>query len=284
MKKLICFMLFVMLLLGTVPFSATATSEEVLTVIAFGDSITAADKWQKYVEKAYGIDIINAGVGGDSTHTAKTRFKKDVLDKNPDIVFISLGTNDSAIDMAKYTPLEDYKANMGYFIDECKKIGARVIVNIPTPVVDSIYLTRHEEAPFEPYGGPNGLMSIYAEAAREIASEKNVISVDLNAVFLATDDYTVYFPDGVHPSDTGYRMYGEAVIEAYKLLTLGDATCDGMVDQYDYILIKRAHFKTVTLDENQLFRADINLDGEVDQYDYLLSKRHHFGTYTVLGR
>lgn len=283
MKKLVCFILFSALLLGIIPFAVSATSEEVLTVIAFGDSITAADKWQKYVEKAYGIDIINAGVGGDSTHTAMSRFKTDVLDKNPDIVFISLGTNDSAIDMAKYTPLEDYKANMGYFIDECKKTGAKVIVNIPTPVVDSIYLTRHEAEPFEPYGGPNGLVSLYAEAAREVAKEKNVIAADLNSVFLATEDYTVYFPDGVHPSDTGYKMYGEAVIEAYKLLTLGDANCDSMLDQYDYLLIKRAYFKTVTLDENQSFRADIDMNGEVDQYDYILSKRHYFGTYKVLG-
>lgn len=283
MNKLTCFMIILAILLVSVPFSAVATSEEALTVIAFGDSITAADKWQKYVENTYGIDIINAGVGGDSTHTAKLRFKTDVLDKNPDIVFISLGTNDAAIDMAKYTPIDEYKEYMAYFIDECEKIGARVIVNIPTPVVDSIYLTRHEEEPFKPYGGPNGLLSLYAEAAREVAKEKNVIITDTNALFLSTDDYTIFFPDGVHPSDTGYKMYGEAVIEAYKLLTLGDATCDGMIDQYDYILIKRAYFKTVTLDEYQLFRADIDLDGDVDQYDYILVKRHYFGTYKILG-
>ena len=112
MKKLTCFIIVLSIVLLSVPFSATATSEEALTVIAFGDSITAADKWQKYVENTYGIDIINAGVGGDSAHTAVSRFKKDVLDKNPDIVFISLGTNDAAIDMAKYTPIEEYKEYM----------------------------------------------------------------------------------------------------------------------------------------------------------------------------
>lgn len=280
MKKTILLVLSVLFLLSVFPFTASA---EGMTVIAFGDSITAADKWQKYVEQEYGIDIINAGVGGDTTNSAKPRFKKDVLDKSPDIVIISLGVNDCAIDMARYVSIEDYKANMGYFIDECKKVGARVIVNIPTPVVDEQYLTRHESEPFEPYGGPNGIVALYAEACREVALEKNVVFADINAAFLATEDYTRFFPDGVHPSDTGYKMYADAVLAVYERLWLGDLNDDGKVDQYDYILSKRQYFETVTLDERMLVRADVNCDGTVDMYDYILIRRHYFGTYTLLG-
>ena len=157
MKKILYFLVSLVMITSILPFSALADD---LTVIAFGDSITAADKWQKHIEAEYGIDIINAGVGGDTTNSAKARFKKDVLNKNPDIVFISLGVNDCAIDMTRYVDLETYKANMAYFIDECQKIGAKVIVNIPTPVVDEQYLTRHKAEPFEPYGGPNGIVTV----------------------------------------------------------------------------------------------------------------------------
>lgn len=282
MKKLISLVLIALTLLTCLPLCALS-EEEALTVIAFGDSITAADKWQKHIEKELGIDIINAGVGGDTTNTAKARFKKDVLNKSPDIVLISLGVNDCAIDMARYVTLEDYKANMAYFIDECKKIGAKVIVNIPTPVVDEQYLTRHESEPFEPYGGPNGIVSIYAEACREVAREKNVVFADLNAVFLAIDGYGKYFPDGVHPSDTGYKMYAEAVLDIYERLWLGDVNDDGTVNQYDYVLVKRHYFGTFSLDEKQLTRADANCDGLVNQYDYVLISRAYFGTYTLLG-
>ncbi len=282
MKKIISLALCALFIVSLLPLCISA-EDEALTVVAFGDSITAADKWQKYVEQEYGIDIINAGVGGDSTHTAMSRFKQAVINRSPDIVFISLGTNDAAIDMAKYTPLEDYKENMRYYIDECKKIGAKVIVNVPTPVVDSIYLTRHEAAPFEPYGGPNGLLSLYAQAAIEVAIEKNVVYVDLNARFLKTEDYTRFFPDGVHPSDTGYKIYGETVNAVFERIWIGDLNDDGAVDQYDYILSRRHYFGTITLDEKMLVRADVNCDEKVDMYDYILICRHYFGTYTLLG-
>ncbi len=62
---------------------------------------------------------------------------------------------------------------------------------------------------------------------------------------------------------------------------LGDINDDGKVDQYDYILAKRAHFNTVTLTSDQKTRGDVDKDGDNDQYDYILIKRHHFGTYTI---
>lgn len=282
MKKALVFLLAAILIAALIPLSALSEAEKPI-VIAFGDSITAADQWQKPIESAYGIDIINAGVGGDTSNTAKARFAKDVLNKKPDIVLISLGINDCAIDMARYVSIEDYKANMSYFISECQKIGAKVLVNIPTPVVDAQYLTRHESEPFEPYGGPNGIVSLYAEACREVAREMNVPYADLNAYFLATDDYTIYFPDGVHPSNTGYKMYADAVLEVYERLWMGDINDDGEINQFDYILAKRAYFETVTLDKKQITRADANCDGVVDQFDYVLIKRHYFETYKLLG-
>ncbi len=279
MKKLIYFLVSLVIIAATLPFSALADD---LTVIAFGDSITAADKWQKHIESEYGIDIINAGVGGDTTNTAKARFKKDVLNRNPDIVFISLGVNDCAIDMARYVDLETYKANMTYFIDECQKIGAKVIVNIPTPVVDAQYLTRHEAEPFEPYGGPNGIVTVYADAARELAIEKGVVFADLNAYFQGLNGgYTKYFHDGVHPSDTGYKMYADVAMEAYQSLWRGDVNFSGSIDKFDYVLVKRVCLKTVTLGEKQLLSADVNGDETADKYDYVLIKRHCMGTYKI---
>lgn len=283
MKRFLFAIISLLLIFCGLPVFALS-EETTLKVVAFGDSITAADKWQKYIEKEYGIDIINAGVGGDSTNTAMPRFRQEVIYRSADIVFISLGTNDAAIDMEKYTPLEDYKANLRYFIDECKKAGVKVILNIPTPVVDEPYLTRHDAEPFLEYGGPNGLLSLYAEAAREVAVEKNVIYADINAAFLATDDYTKYFPDGVHPNDAGYKLYADCVLSVYERLWLGDVNGDGNVNQYDYILVKREYFDTVNLDERQMVRADVNCDGEIDQYDYIIVKRAYFGTVTLLGQ
>ena len=62
---------------------------------------------------------------------------------------------------------------------------------------------------------------------------------------------------------------------------LGDVNNDGKIDQYDYVLVKRHHFNTRTLTEDEATRADANKDGKVDQYDYLLIARHYFGTYVI---
>lgn len=64
---------------------------------------------------------------------------------------------------------------------------------------------------------------------------------------------------------------------------LGDVNNDGDIDQYDYILAKRIHFKNYTPTEDQKTRGDVNKDGENDQYDYILIKRHHFGNFKIGG-
>ena len=63
---------------------------------------------------------------------------------------------------------------------------------------------------------------------------------------------------------------------------LGDVNNDGEINQYDYLLIKRQHFGTRLLTDDETSRADVNHDGKVDQYDYLLIARHYFGTYVIV--
>lgn len=64
---------------------------------------------------------------------------------------------------------------------------------------------------------------------------------------------------------------------------LGDANCDGTINQYDYILVKRHYFGTRYLTETEMLPADVNEDGTVNQYDYILIKRHYFGTFVIGG-
>lgn len=279
MKRVFVCFLAAVLALAAVPLAASAKDSP--TVIAFGDSITAAGKWQKVLENEFGIKIINKGVGGDSTRTALTRFKRDVLNLSPDLVIISFGTNDAAIDMDKYTPLEDYRKNLVYYIDSCLEIGAKVMLNIPIPIDDTPYLTRHDAAPFEPYGGPNGLLALYAEAAREVAEEKGVRYADVNAAFLKTDNYKKYISDGIHPNDAGYKLYGNAVLPVYRLFFLGDINGDFSISAADYVLAKRHALKTFALSAEQQKRGDINDDGVVNAADYALIKRMYLGTFKL---
>ncbi|MBQ4317121.1 MAG: hypothetical protein IJC20_02625, partial [Clostridia bacterium] len=68
---------------------------------------------------------------------------------------------------------------------------------------------------------------------------------------------------------------------AAQTTKLGDINDDDVIDQVDYLLVKRSCFNTYELDSQQTVRADVNFDDVIDQLDYLLIKRHCFGTYTI---
>lgn len=55
--------------------------------------------------------------------------------------------------------------------------------------------------------------------------------------------------------------------------TLGDVNGDGLVDEFDYMLIKSAVMGRYELSEEQEQLADMNDDGEIDVFDCLLVKR-----------
>jgi lysophospholipase L1-like esterase len=70
-------------------------------IIFFGNSLTAGsgavegEDFPSVVTKKLNLkNVINAGVGGDTTTTALDRLQTDVIDKNPSIVVIELSGND----------------------------------------------------------------------------------------------------------------------------------------------------------------------------------------------
>jgi len=69
-------------------------------IICFGDSITAGhgiNKEEAYpyiLAKMFNLNVINAGLDGDTTAEALKRLEMDVLGKDPYLVIVELGGND----------------------------------------------------------------------------------------------------------------------------------------------------------------------------------------------
>lgn len=59
---------------------------------------------------------------------------------------------------------------------------------------------------------------------------------------------------------------------------VGDVTMDGVVDMFDYLLVKSFYFDAVTLSEEEFRLADTNADGMVDMFDYLYIKSAYFAS------
>src|SRR5690606_7663882 len=86
------------------------------------------------------VQVINAGVGGNTTSDARQRFEKDVLAHDPDVVILQFGLNDTAIDVWKDPPAteprvsaDDYIDHLRHFIQTCRQQNARVLLMTPNP-------------------------------------------------------------------------------------------------------------------------------------------------------
>ncbi len=145
-------------------------------VVCFGDSITAgkdADWYvgrltdyfkEKYRDK---VQVINSGVGGDTTRGALKRLDAAVLDLKPDLVIIMFGVNDeNARGDSNDVPVAEYKKNLTEMVGKIRtKTGADVI----------LMTTSMKNLGWE---ATKGNLDKYADCVRGLGKELNVCVVD----------------------------------------------------------------------------------------------------------
>lgn len=192
---------------------APATQPSKPTVVCFGDSITASG-YPAALGKHLGAEVVNAGVGGQSTRAAMGRFKKDVLDRKPAVVVLLFGTNDSRLaEPGVHVPVPEYERNLTAMIEQSRAGGAKVVVCTIPPIDADAYFTRHKKEPFDKAGGFEKVLSEYRVAATRAAEAKRATVVDL-ATLLAEEPGWLS-NDGVHPTEKGKaaiaRLVGDAV-------------------------------------------------------------------------
>ena len=121
---------------------------------------------------------------------------------------------------------------------------------------------------------PNGIALIEARLFKTVTSPTITVKV-----VMGESPYN--FPIFNMFTELAVNVVSEPPVPPVPEGMLGDVNNDGKIDQYDYVLVKRHHFNTRTLTDDEATRADANKDGKVDTYDYLLIARHYFGTYVI---
>ncbi len=221
--RLLSFLLVAVMLTAVIPFSAMATTTALKnkTVLAFGDSLTALGNptYVGYLSDLLGINVINAGVGGNMTAHGKARFQADVLDKNPDVVLMCFGMNDQACSLPSgqsWTSIETYRTDMSYFITELQNRGCDVILITPNPVCDEPGYFPGDAADYT-YNYP-GSLEKFVKVMRELALEFDCTLVDMHREFMAVKEsdiatYKSYYApgDGIHQSQLGRQFWAEKV-------------------------------------------------------------------------
>jgi len=115
----------------------TATPGRPPTVVFLGDSITSGHRLP--VEEAYphrlrealGVEVVNAGISGDTTGGGLIRLETDVLAHAPRLVVVELGVNDAF----SRQPRETTVANLRAITRRIRETGAAVVlvhISLPT--------------------------------------------------------------------------------------------------------------------------------------------------------
>ena len=247
-------------------FSAEALQSKLSSkkVLAFGDSLTARSGWVSMLGGYIGTEVINAGVGGDSTKAALARLERDVLSKKPDIALVCFGMNDQAQATAKNqpnVPLATYTENMETIIKELQAIGTEVILIAP-----------HDAYSGEGYYKPGeygldyayGNMKDFCAAVRNLAQKYGCGLIDIYAE-AEKEDMTKFLNvgDGIHQSPYGHELWAKYVSD--YLLAVYDGKDQVSVNvnvEYDNGNVLEAYSWTTSKGASLYIPCPEGVDGE----------------------
>lgn len=189
-------------------------SGQPVKIVCFGDSVTGVyyhtggrRAWCDLVGLALRqiyphaqVEMINAGVSGNSTADGLRRMEADVLRHHPQLVVAMFGLND----VTRVSP-EDFRANLRQIVQRSQQVGAEVILMTPT-LVSAGDAAR-----------PLWKVADYAQITREIGRELKVPVTDTFRAFQAIQaiDHRAWIrlmSDAIHPNMRGHKVLAEEVV------------------------------------------------------------------------
>ena len=210
------------------------TLQGVKRIVMMGDSITqqgASPKGyvtlvdQTLLKEFPGapIEVINAGISGEKATDMHRRFQRDVLDRHPDLVTLSVGVNDVWHDFmtpewSHRTPNGDsgagvklpvYIQEVEAMVTEAQAAGAKMMLVSPTLIYENLDSAENKR------------LKEYVDAERDIARRHHAMFVDLNREFHdAVDAYQrgagrttlLLTVDGVHMNDAGNALMANSIL------------------------------------------------------------------------
>lgn len=191
-------------------------------------------------QEGFSLNMENLGVAGNTTVNLLNRIEVDVLNKNPDLVILMVGTNDM-LNSRKFVSYEDYSSNLSQIVKSIKSKNSQILM-MSSPRVDSMYLyARHDKELF--IDTPNVKLQKAKQIVEKIAKENNVLFLDVNGIYkdqgLPVHNQDNYVrnkknsntEDGVHLTSLGYKFLAENVYEYLKtqklLHTYNNIICFG---------------------------------------------------------
>jgi len=243
-------MRYLHLLIFILTIGCNDVNEDKFKIVFLGDSITEAGVYDKKVGVEYNgelvypdytgfitflsqsipekTELVGKGIGGDKVSDLLTRYKKDVIDLDPDIVFIYIGINDvwHKYDFGTGSDIDLYENGLRQIISEIQKIGSRVVLCTPTVIGENHgdftlaneYVEHYRDA--KTMEDMNNDLDAFSDVVRKLSSEYNTGLIDLRKVFISyiSENNPTNKPsgiltyDGVHLNDLGNKLIADQMI------------------------------------------------------------------------
>jgi len=189
-------------------------------IVAIGDSITAAGGYLRDSDAALADlhpalqlpGIVNVGISGQKAENLVERFQRDIVDRKPTVVTISIGINDVWHRLGAphdENVLKAYKENVAKMVDMAQTNGIKVILLTPTIIQE------------DPAAEGNKRLVHYVDAMKAVALEKKCGLADLHAMFLEALKHKPadvkgnwLTTDGAHMSPLGDAVMAVGVLRA----------------------------------------------------------------------
>ena len=188
---------------------------ENFTLVILGDSITAGTNsptnYTKLLNEQLSLfypmatlQVINAGVPGNTASMGLARLDSDVLAHHPDAVIIQFGWND----MKDGVKADVFNENIRSIVDQLQAATVRDIILLTTTQVD-VSLANWKIRPFN-------------KIIRSTAQEKGCILVDLFLAFQkeiqkgTTSITSLMSNDHIHPSETGHQLLLRTILPVFQ--------------------------------------------------------------------
>ena len=201
----------------------TEPSDGQIRVACVGDSITYGYGIKGWKENAYPVVlgrllgdkycVNNFGYTGRTVQTdgnkpfTKEKLYQKSLDYQPDIVVLMLGSNDSK--PCNWHGIDAFKAAYGEIIDSYLGLESKPKVYIMTP--PPVFPSKSGKVLYDL--DATLISGDITLAAKQLAEEKGLTLIDMNAVFADRSDL---FSDGAHPTAEGAKLFAKTVFEAIK--------------------------------------------------------------------
>lgn len=205
-------------------------------VIFLGDSITQQGAeldigfislLKNYLSQS-DFELIGKGISGNKISDLLVRYKKDVLDLNPDIVFIYIGINDvwHKYDFGTGSDIDIYEKGLRKIISDISSSGSKIVLCTPTVIGENTgdFELGNKFKDVQTMDKMNRDLDLFSEVVEKLSSEYSTELLDLRKVFM---DYIstnnpnnnssgILTYDGVHLNKQGNTLIANEMLKFFN--------------------------------------------------------------------